>query len=165
MWQSPKRLSISYFTTATLRVCGIALYDYFTHQSIDSFSRPVFYNALLAMLNAREKLARLEINNAGRDLHVFHPSVPSGDINHRRWRSIAGILPFPCAGILKGPEKRTTGERIELSGRRDPTSFGRSSRWESNGGITYISSGTGSGISEDAYPKGNKEVGSVIDSR
>lgn len=135
-----------------------------THRFIIHSFWPVFFSALLAVLNAREKLARLELDIPIPDLRVYRPTTSSGENNPGPWSKVAGILPFPSAGMLK-EGKVVPEERVELPGRPGPTMFGRSGRWESNAYINTVNNTNGL---EDAYPTSTtgmrKKVSSIIGS-
>lgn len=108
--------------------------------------RTVFFNALLATLNSRDKLARLEVNDSSSDLHVYHPPKPLRVIKSGLRSKIASVLPLPSSVLHKGEK-------------RDPTAFGSLGRWEAD-------IGTNSNDSENAYPmpgmKKNEKVSRVV---
>lgn len=138
MWQSPIRTSTSSSTTAIPKVCEFALKTFCVYKLklTALFLLPVFFNALLAMLNAREKLSRFDINESVPDSHVYHPPTSSRRANSGPWNKIAGAIRFPGMLALKD-EKRASGDGME-----------HSRKWEL---AMFNTVRTGSKSTEDAY--------------
>lgn len=125
------------------------------------------------MLNAREKLSKLETNEPGPDLHVYHPTTSSRKTSSESapWKKIAGALRIPSAGTLRG-EKRDLEDpwRTEHSREYSTAMSGTSSsvRWESMRKATRIDTISGTNATDYTHQmattgtKRNEQVSSSV---
>lgn len=101
MLHCQKHTSSSQSTKAILRVCSFTLL--YIHVLIHRFpSFLVFFNALLAMLNAREKLSNSSFGDSKNGLpHSYVLSSTSGSTSSGSWGKFANVFRLPGIGFLK----------------------------------------------------------------
>lgn len=163
MLHCQKHTSSSQSTKAILRVCSFTLL--YIHVLIHRFpSFLVFFNALLAMLNAREKLSKSSFGDSKNGLpHSYVLSSTSGSTSSGSWGKFANVFRLPGIGFLKS-EKVTSGEKLGSTNRHEPISSARSGRWGAGGRTSGLDLDT----IENAYPmsitgtKRNDKVSSIL---